>query len=229
MAELNHQLILAVDTSTSVRVGLADGTQILASRGVDDSRRHVEGLTPLINQTLSDAGASAAELTKIICGVGPGPFTGLRVGIATARTLGFALDVPVRGICSLDALAAQWLAASPPAGEFVICTDARSREVYWARYRTDDSQPAGQRLEGPLVTRPDALPALPAGGPAAAQTTISSDPAAPATLDAGALAVIGDRLPDAGIEPLYLRSPDAAPPRGRKSVLARGRHLQALR
>jgi tRNA threonylcarbamoyl adenosine modification protein YeaZ len=221
------QLILAVDTSTSVQVGLADDARVVARRGVDDSRRHVEQLTPLISQTLSEAGTSPAELTKIICGVGPGPFTGLRVGIATARTLGFALNVPVRGVCSLDVLAAQWLATNPPDGEFVVCTDARRREVYWARYRVGDARPAGRRLEGPVVTPPDAVPALPTGGPAAAtESMITSDPAAPAILDAGALALIGDRLPDAGIEPLYLRSPDADPPRGRKSVLARGKRLQ---
>lgn len=227
MADANDpRLTLAVDTSASVQVGLASDSTILAANGVDDSRRHVEQLTPLINTTLSDAGCSIRQVATILVGVGPGPFTGLRVGIATARALGAALGVDVRGVCSLDVLAAQWWASNPASSEFVICSDARRRELYWARYGANQQQPAGERLEGPRVSTPDALPALPVGGPGTdVHSMITAVPGAPTKLDAGMLAMVGARLADAGIEPLYLRSPDAAPPGRRKSVLSRGRDL----
>lgn len=214
--------VLAVDTSTSVQVGIAQGSQILASGGVQDSRRHVEELSPLIDTTLADAGVTTDQLAAIMVGVGPGPFTGLRVGIVTARTLGAVLGIPVRGVCSLDVLAAQWIASDPPDGEFVVCTDARRREVYWARYQHVGQGPAGQRRDGPHVAEPHTLPALPTGGPGAdTHAALTSDRQAPTGLDAGLLAALGNQLPDAGIEPLYLRHPDAAPPGRRKSVLAR--------
>lgn len=214
--------VLAVDTSTSVQVGIAQGSRILASGGVQDSRRHVEELSPLIDTTLAEAGVTIDQLAAIMVGVGPGPFTGLRVGIVTARTIGAVLGIPVRGVCSLDVLAAQWIASDPPDGDFVVCTDARRREVYWARYRNDGQGPAGQRRNGPPhVGQPHTLPALPTGGPGADTHALSSDRRAPTALDAGSLAALGQRLPDAGIEPLYLRHPDAAPPGRRKSVLAR--------
>ncbi len=216
------RLVLGLDTATRVQVGLAAGSTVLASRCYDDPRRHVEQLAPLIMATVTGAGLGLDAVTGIAVGVGPGPYTGLRVGIATARVLGAALGVEVRGICSLDVLAAQWVAADrPPTGDFLIATDARRREVYWARYAAD-----GTRIQGPAVGRPDSLPALPLGGPAAqVHAGLTADPSAPDRLDAGVLAARAGWLPDAGLEPLYLRTPDAAPPGPRKSVLARPRVL----
>lgn len=210
--------ILGLDTSTQVHAGLADGHAVLVSTSFDDSRRHVEQLVPLIEQTLATAGISVTKLTKIIVGLGPGPYTGLRVGIATARTMAAALQIDIRGVCSLDVLAAQWVRSDrPPSGDFVIATDARRREVYWARYDV-----SGVRLAGPSVAKPADLPKLPIGGPAGqAYPELSIAAGAPTQLDAGILALAGDSLPDAGIEPLYLRSPDATPPGPRKSVLPR--------
>jgi tRNA threonylcarbamoyl adenosine modification protein YeaZ len=215
-------LILGIDTATRVVVGLSDGDQVLARKSFDDARQHVEQLVPLLASMITDAGAELTGLTGIVVGVGPGPYTGLRVGIATARVLGSTLGVPVRGVCSLDVLAAQWLQDGPPEGDFVITTDARRKEVYWARYDA-----TGRRVDGPLVGRPDRVPALPAGGPATLlHTGLRRAAGAPTELDGGILALTGMSLPDAGIEPLYLRSPDAAPPGPRKSVLA---HPRALR
>ena len=97
---------LGIDTSTDVRVGLADDSGVLAARAVTDSRAHAEQLMPLIRAALAEAGVTLADLDSIVVGVGPGPFTGLRVGVVTAQALGFALGVPVRGVCSLDAIAA---------------------------------------------------------------------------------------------------------------------------
>lgn len=216
------QLTLGLDTSTQVQIGLSDGRQVLASKTYDDPRRHVEQLTPLLSAMIGEAGVVITDLTGIVVGVGPGPFTGLRVGIATARILGSVLGIDVRGVCSLDVLAAQWRRTDPPAGDFLIATDARRHEVYWARYDA-----SGRRTVGPSVGKPDALPGLPVAGPATlVHPALQPAGDAPTRLDAGVLALAGPTLPDAGIEPLYLRSPDAAPPGPRKSVLA---HPRALR
>jgi tRNA threonylcarbamoyl adenosine modification protein YeaZ len=217
-----ERLVLGLDTSTRVQVGLSDGEAVLASTAYDDPMRHVEQLAPLIKSTLAEVGVGPGDLTGIIVGVGPGPFTGLRVGIATARVMGTVLGIGVRGVCSLDVLAAQWLPDERPEGEFLIVSDARRKEVYWARYDA-----SGRRVTGPAVGRPDDLPKLPLGGPAAlVYPELQAAATAPLRLDAGILALTGSELPDAGIEPLYLRNPDAAPPGPRKSVLA---HPRALR
>src|SRR4051794_25447480 len=94
--------------------------------------RHGEMLAPGIERVLAEAGASAADLTGIAVGVGPGPFTGLRVGLVTARTLALVREIPVHGVCSLDVLAAE--AIDRGMEEFVVATDARRKEVYLASY-----------------------------------------------------------------------------------------------
>lgn len=216
---MTDRLVLGLDTSTHVQIGISDGERVLASMTYDDPKRHVEQLAPLLSTMITEAGVEMTALTEIIVGVGPGPFTGLRVGIASARILGSVLGIEVRGVCSLDVLAAQWQRNDPPEGDFVIATDARRKEVYWARYTS-----TGQRIEGPSVGKPDQLPQLPVAGPAAlVHSELASS--GPVRLDGGVLALAGPQLPDAGIEPLYLRSPDATPPGPRKSVLAHPRAL----
>ncbi len=204
-----RDLRLGIDTSTDVRVGLADDTGVLASRAVTDTRAHAEQLMPLVTATLAGAGRRLADIGLIVVGVGPGPFTGLRVGVVTAQTLGLALGVPVRGVCSLDAVAAGHAAE----GEFLAVSDARRREVYWARYAAD-----GRRLEGPAVSPASELPDLPVIGPGA---HLAGGEAS--GLDGGVLAFTGPRLPEAGLSPLYLRRPDAEVPTTRKSTLLQPR------
>ena len=215
MAEL--PLVLGVDTATTVAVGLARGSDVLQVAGVADRMAHVEQLTPLVQQCLLAAGLSPAALTHVVVGLGPGPFTGLRVGIATAQVLASALRIPWRGVCTLDVLAAQHVAGRPGTteAEFVVVTDARRRELYWARYDAD-----GTRLEGPRVSSAADVPRRPTIGPGADlyPAQLSTVPG-PRTLDAGVLAAQGLALADAGREPLYLRRPDAAEPGRRKSVL----------
>ena len=206
------EVTLAIDTSTRVAVGLARDEKALDSRLLGDARSHVELLTPGIADMLRHAGLSLADLTRIVVGVGPGPFTGLRVGIATATTLATALDLPVTGVCSLDVIALGHAAREP----FLAVLDARRREVYWARYDA-----TGLRVDGPHVGPLESLPPLPAVGPG-----VPSEPGTePVTLDAGlmAAAMAAPRLQAVGLEPLYLRAPDAELPSTRKSTIAGGR------
>jgi tRNA threonylcarbamoyl adenosine modification protein YeaZ len=212
-------LVLAVDTSTTVAVGLAHGGTVLAAAGVADPRAHVEQLTPLVQRCLAEAGVRPADLDQLVVGLGPGPFTGLRVGIVTAQVLASALGRPWHGVCSLDVLARQHVLEHRDAEQrdqpFVVATDARRREVYWARYDHE-----GRRVDGPRVSAPADVPPLSTVGPAAdLYPGVLDAVIGPRTLDAGVLAVHGLDLPDAGHEPLYLRRPDAAEPTRRKSVL----------
>lgn len=224
-------LVLAFDTATAaVTVALcdwapADGVRLLALTETADARRHAELLSPSIAAVLADAGAAVAQLSAVAVGVGPGPYTGLRVGLVTALALGDALRVPVHGICTLDAIA--W--ASGRTEPFVVATDARRKEVYWARYAS-----AGSRLTEPAVGPPAeaAAPGLPVIGEGAALYPGVLDPAAigdhsPLRPAAAALAELavhrlsgGEGPPLLAPEPLYLRRPDARVPGVRKKVSA---------
>ena len=144
-------LILAIDTATpAVTAGVVrrDGgaIEVLASRVTLGARAHAEQLTPNAVGALADAEISVDDLDAVVVGCGPGPFTGLRVGMATAAAYGHALGLPVHGVCSLDAISIDTV------GEVLVVTDARRREVYWARYRD------GVRVDGPAVNAPADVP-----------------------------------------------------------------------
>ena len=223
-------LLLGLDTATpAVTVGLHDGVQPLAQLVTVDAHRHAELLAPAIAKAIADAGVAQRDLTGIVAGVGPGPYTGLRVGLVTARVLGAALGIPVYGLCSLDAIAADVVAgghvgAGTAGGDFLVATDARRRELYWARYdRT------GRRTFGPEVSKPAEIPA--AGLPAAGEGPMlypevlpdGLGPAYPAavTLCRIAVAALAAGDPDKVLlapEPLYLRRPDAREPGTPKRV-----------
>ncbi|GAA3734944.1 tRNA (adenosine(37)-N6)-threonylcarbamoyltransferase complex dimerization subunit type 1 TsaB [Streptomyces tremellae] len=223
-------LLLAVDTATpAVTVALHDGASVLAAESDVDARRHGELLLPAVDRVLAEAGTELHAVTELVVGVGPGPYTGLRVGIATALAFGSALGVPVRGLCSLDGLAY----ASGVEGPFVVATDARRKEVYWARYadaRTRATEPAVAR-PGELAQAVAGLPAVGAGAllyPEVfpdARGPEHQSAAALASLAAGLLAGAGSRAPGsapaAGFlppRPLYLRRPDAQVPKNYKVV-----------
>jgi tRNA threonylcarbamoyladenosine biosynthesis protein TsaB len=223
-------LLLALDTATAaVAVAVHDGHRVLAERTEVDARRHAELLAPLMVATLAEAGATRADLTAIACGVGPGPFTGLRAGIVTATVLGHTLGVDVYGVCSLDAFAEAASPSSPElAGGFVVATDARRREVYWARYQPRRPGTGPLRVEGPVVGPPaDAARAgVPVVGPGGdLYPGQLGPPYPPSVLPAGALAGVavralaGDGTGLLPPRPLYLRRPDAAVPGPRKRVL----------
>lgn len=143
-------LVLAVDTSTpAVTAGLValdeSESRVLASKLTVDARAHAELLTPHIMECFAESGTAPADLDAVVVGVGPGPFTGLRVGMATAAGFADALGIPVYGLCSLDAIAHDVGSDR----ELLVVTDARRREVYWARYRD------GVRIDGPGVEKPN--------------------------------------------------------------------------
>ena len=110
-------LVVGFDTATpAVSVALHDGERVVSEAFAADGRRHGELLAPMIAKVLADAGASRADLTAVAVGVGPGPYTGLRVGVVTARVLGAVLGIPVHGVCSLDVIAAATVAPATGAG-----------------------------------------------------------------------------------------------------------------
>lgn len=212
---------LAIDTATVVCIGLADGDRVLGSLRHDDPRAHAERTTPLIQELLGRCALTPRDLSRVVVGVGPGPYTGLRVGIATAHSLAAALGIEVVGVCSLDAVA---LGAPADLTEFTVVTDARRRELYSADYRRVGGRVeriAGPRV-GPLADLDGRL-LLGPGVPAA--TVLGADPAqlgGAVPLDAGLLASAVDDLTAVGLEPLYLRNPDAQVSTRRKSTLRPG-------
>ncbi len=220
--------LLALDTATSaITAAVHDGDAVLAACSVTDPRRTTELLSPLVQEVLDEAGTSPRDLTHVAVGTGPGPFTGLRVGLVTARTLAHVHGIGTYGVCSLDALAESARIAGAR-GDLLVATDARRKEVYWARYACTDA--AITRLDGPTVTRPADLPedvrALPTvgRGPQLYPDLLGPIPGSEVLdVDAGVLAELAVRRIRAGeempAEPLYLRRPDAATPSQPKPVL----------
>ncbi|MFD7074006.1 tRNA (adenosine(37)-N6)-threonylcarbamoyltransferase complex dimerization subunit type 1 TsaB [Nocardioides sp. NPDC059952] len=210
-------MLLAFDTATpQVTVALHDGDDVVAEVVSDRTMKHGEQLAPLISDVLGEAGIVRQDLTAIAVGAGPGPFTGLRVGLVTARTLGFALEIPVYAACTLDVLAVEAV-ASGVGGPFVVATDARRKEVYLASY-----DPDGVRLEGPVVARPAEVAT---SGPVVGEGALLYPDAFPTPLgpvrpSAGwlARAVAGEQVELMDPEPLYLRRPDAVEQAAQKKV-----------
>lgn len=210
-------LVLVIDTATpavTAAVVRADGpVTVLAQRLTADPRAHAESLTPNVLGAMSDSAVSMPDLDAVVVGCGPGPFTGLRVGMATAAAFGHALGIPVFGVCSLDGIGGA--AQLREAGEVLVVTDARRREVYWARYRD------GVRVSGPAV-------AAPVDVPVAGVTAVAGSPDHAALfglpvlgpgypLAANLVAAVDDlRAEPEPLVPLYLRRPDA------KTLVERG-------
>jgi tRNA threonylcarbamoyl adenosine modification protein YeaZ len=219
-------LVLVVDTSTPavtaalVRVDGPASVEPVAERVSVDSRAHGELLGPAVQAVLAETGVRPAQLSAVVAGLGPGPFTGLRVGLVTAAVMGQALGIATYGVCSLDGIGAA------TAGTVLVATDARRKEVYWAAYRD------GVRVLGPAVDRPadvgsvlaaeGIVPdrAAGAGAPLLPGFTTEQDRLYPqATLLATAAAQrIHERAPSEPLTPIYLRRPDAVEPAARKLV-----------
>jgi tRNA threonylcarbamoyl adenosine modification protein YeaZ len=224
-------LVLAMDTATpAVTAGVVElDPAELRPRSVvvaHDARKHAELLMPAVLQACREAGIALRDLGAVVTGIGPGPFTGLRVGMVTAAALGDALGIGVHGVASLDAVARQ-VAATEPGGNLLVVTDARRKEVYWAGYDPEARRLTGPHVELPAVleTRAAELDAVAAAGDprlAALSGLPVVDPPSPAPA-----ALVACAAPDlrAGVMPgpleaLYLRRPDAVVPGARKRVSA---------
>lgn len=204
-------VILAVDTATpAITAGLVrrapDGSaQTLSERITMGAKGHAEALTPNIGAACADAGVPVSELDAIVVGCGPGPFTGLRVGMATAAAMGLALDIPVYPVCTLDAI------GYGTTGSVLVVTDARRREVYWAGYRD------GTRISGPAVDAPADVSVegftRVAGSPdhtaLFALSVLDRQYPSPSRL----VQAVDWSRPPGPLTPLYLRRPDAKEPR----------------
>lgn len=201
------KVVLALDTSTpAVTAGIVglDDVQVLAERVTLDARAHAERLTPNVLAALADAGLTMADLDAVVVGCGPGPFTGLRAGMATAAAYGHALDIPVHGVCSLDAIGVL------TTGDVLVVTDARRREVYWARYR-DGVRTAGPDVNAPTAVDPGSAHAVAGSLEHAALFDLPRiEPVYPTA--AGLVRAVPDfSAPPAPLVALYLRRPDAKP------------------
>jgi len=200
-------VLLAIDTSAGTAVAIVDRDGgILAEHSSDDTRRHAEVIDGLIAACFADAGVSVADLSGVAVGMGPGPFTGLRVGIAAARAFAFGAGKPVVPVVSHDAV------AFGITGPTLVVTDARRREVYWSAYSGSDAEGLPIRIEGPSLCKPDDLPVFE-----------GFERVDAATIPGGALGLLAESLylhkrPFAGDEALYLRSPDVTPSAGPKRV-----------
>lgn len=194
-------MILALDTSAAIAVAVMDGDRVLASRAQFHPRGHAELLAGSIEAAMAEARVAREAVRRIVVGTGPAPFTGLRVGLMTARMLGRVWGVPVEGVCSLDAIGAAH------GGRVTVVADARRKELYWAAYRD------GVRVDGPAVAAPVDVPVA---GEVVGRGAILHPDVFPGAVegdpDPAWLVRVADRLRAAGedmpTEPLYLRRPD---------------------
>jgi tRNA threonylcarbamoyl adenosine modification protein YeaZ len=207
--------VLALDTSsaavTAALCEVTDGVVVLAQRQLVNARGHGENLAPLI----AECAPRPRDLDAIVAGVGPGPYTGLRVGLVTAAVMGEMLGIPTYGVCSLDGIGSG-------ADGLLVAADARRREVYWATYV------GGARAGGPEVSRAadvilDGLTAMAGAGArlysdALHLPLIDRDYPDPRLLVECARDRIVGRAASEGLTPLYLRRPDATVPAASKRV-----------
>lgn len=205
-------MLLAVDTATPrVSVAVARGSAVVAVSSSTDGMRHAETLIPLVTRALQDVGATPRDVSEVAVGVGPGPFTGLRVGLMSAKALAEAVGATIAGVCSLDVIATEVVGTGLATGPFVVATDARRRELYWAQYDV-----GGSRAGEPRVSAPAAVPRLAGGaaGAGAAAHTDHFDQVLPVGYpDAGWMArgILAGSLRLLPPVPLYLRQADARP------------------
>lgn len=223
-------MLLAWDTSTDdVSLALVDGDDVLARRSGSGARRHAEVLTPLIGEVLDAAGVTGPDLDALVVGVGPGAYTGLRVGLVTAQTLAWTWGVDAVGACSLDAVAVRAVVEHPAACAhgLRVVADAKRGQVFAADY--DGS---GRRRSGPVVGEPASLCAadVPLVGSAVGRypeacADVLSDEDVHAAPDASWLArgVAAGLVERLALTPLYLRQPDVTVSARAKPVLQPGR------
>ena len=191
---------LVIDTATSrTSVGLFDGAIPLFAGRHDGATEHGEALPRLVEGALEVAAELGKEIKEVVVGMGPGPFTGLRAGIAFAQVFAHARKIPLAGICSLDGI------VSGVSGEYIVATDARRKEIYWAKY---DS---GKRITEPDVSLPEEVKALglPVYGEGAEKYGFEAD--IDLIYPHPLFLLAATEWADNVHEPIYIRKPDAVP------------------
>ncbi|WP_169077162.1 tRNA (adenosine(37)-N6)-threonylcarbamoyltransferase complex dimerization subunit type 1 TsaB [Microcella alkalica] len=194
-------MLLAIDTSAGTAVAaVADDGRVVAERSSDDTRRHAELIGPFLAEVIAAAEVDGARLSHVVAGIGPGPFTGLRVGIAAARAVALARGIPLLAVPSHEAVALRLVEGGVAAGRFAVITDARRREVAVTVFA------AGLPL--PAVVEPAHLVARAAFAPADGVTPYEAHEIPAASLAHAALARLASGAAFPEPRPLYLRAPD---------------------
>lgn len=194
-------MILAIDSSIGTSVALSDDDgRPLADASEIDHLSHAEVVGTLIRRVLDEAGAAPSDVSVVASGMGPGPFTGLRIGIAAARAFSVARGIPVVPVFSHDAIAAGRIERGL-SHELVVVTDARRREVAWSRYAVPRGQAAPERIAGPLLAERETFEVVDA------ERFDAVDVSAALIARLASLTLRGDRPADPD-EPVYLRAPD---------------------
>jgi tRNA threonylcarbamoyl adenosine modification protein YeaZ len=203
-------MLLAIDTSAGTSVAVVDRDRgVIAEVGELDTRRHAEVVGELIHLCLDRSGVPVTALSGVVAGMGPGPFTGLRVGIAAAQAFALGAAKPVVRVVSHDGIAFGHYAAGND-GPLLVVTDARRREVYWSAYSGADEFGLPVRVQGPALSRPVDVPESVLEYASYRRLDASEVSAASLGLLAEGLYLHGREF--AGREPLYLRAPDAVVP-----------------
>ena len=204
-------MLLAIDTSAGTSVAVVDcDAGVLAEHSSDDTRRHAEVIGELIAACLADSGVAVSELSGVAAGMGPGPFTGLRVGIAAARAFAFGAGKVVVPVASHDAI------AFGQRGPLLVATDARRHEVYWTTYSGTDAAGLPSRTHGPSLAKAAELEW--AVENFASYRLLEARTVSAASLGMLAETLFANKRPFATDEPLYLRSPDVTLSAGPKRV-----------
>ncbi|WP_374977107.1 tRNA (adenosine(37)-N6)-threonylcarbamoyltransferase complex dimerization subunit type 1 TsaB [Microbacterium trichothecenolyticum] len=217
-------MILGIDTSLGSAVAVVEPDGVIRSQVESaDPRGHAEVIGTLIERALAEASVSPSEITHVAAGMGPGPFTGLRVGIAAARTFALGRGVPVVPVPSHDAVALELLLHDALTGgyedatdeTFAVVTDARRREFAYTLYRGLDDDGLPVRVAEPALAPRDDLDGVLAS---AAAVRRDADRIPAAMLALAAARALGAERSIGPADALYLRSPDVTLPHAPKRV-----------
>jgi tRNA threonylcarbamoyl adenosine modification protein YeaZ len=203
---------IALDTSAGTTVAVLKDDLVLAELNFDENMTHAERIGEALSDVLSKAAIRAAQIDRVVVGMGPGPFTGLRVGLAAAKFFALGANAELVGVCSLDAIALSFYERNPEAGALLVLTDARRKEVFWAAYSgMADGIPI--RVVGPSVTKEENIKDF---------IDVQSHQRTELLVTASALGKIAfsENSTELGanydVSPIYLREPDAVPGKGKR-------------
>lgn len=196
--------ILALDTSSGTSVAILSDAEVLAEINIADNMTHAESIGAAIRDCLAKASIKPVGIDRVVVGLGPGPFTGLRVGIAAAKFFAIGANAELVGICSLDAIAYEYYSLGN-LGRLLVETDARRKEHFWAVYEgLSHSVPI--RSFGPNVSKPEVIDRV---GLVETENVVSA-----ASL--GKISFHQGTQVNRVIQPIYLREPDVSPSKGKK-------------